>query len=122
MKIYALDHIQIAIPAGGENLARSFYIDVLGLSEQPKPDQLAKRGGVWFVSGTLKLHLGIDPEFRAAHRAHPGLLVDGLEELATRCVTAGYQIFTAEPLDGYKRVFVSDPFGNRIELLEPTEC
>lgn len=119
MKIYALDHVQIAMPAGGEDLARAFYRDVLGFSEQPKPDRLASRGGIWLTSGALKLHLGVDPEFRAAYKAHPGLLVDGLAELIARCETAGHQIFTAEPIDGYKRVFVSDPFGNRIEFLEP---
>jgi catechol 2,3-dioxygenase-like lactoylglutathione lyase family enzyme len=119
MKISALDHIQMAIPEGGEHLARAFYIDVLGFIEQPKPDRLAKHGGVWLTSGALKLHLGVDPEFRSALKAHPALLVAGLAELTTRCVAAGYQIFTAEPLEGYQRVFVSDPFGNRIELLEP---
>jgi catechol 2,3-dioxygenase-like lactoylglutathione lyase family enzyme len=119
MRIFAFDHVQLAMPTGGEDLARAFYINVLGFSEQPKPDRLASRGGVWLTSGTLKLHLGVDPEFRAAYKAHPGLLVDGLAELIARCKTAGHQIFTAEPIDGYKRVFVSDPFGNRIEFLEP---
>jgi catechol 2,3-dioxygenase-like lactoylglutathione lyase family enzyme len=118
-KIYAFDHVQLAMPAGQEAVAKAFYVGVLRLSEYPKPANLAQRGGVWFKSGTLKLHLGVDREFRAAQKAHPGLLVHGIEELVARCVAAGYPVLTDTPLEGYKRVFVSDPFGNRIELLEP---
>jgi catechol 2,3-dioxygenase-like lactoylglutathione lyase family enzyme len=118
-KIYALDHVQLAMPAGQEDLARAFYIGVLGLSEQPKPAHLIDRGGVWLVSGTLKLHLGVDREFRAAQKAHPGLLVDGLDALAARCIAAGYPVVAGDAAEGCKRVFVADPFGNRIELLEP---
>ncbi len=117
-QIYAFDHVQLAMPFGQEELAKAFYIDVLRLSEYPKPANLAQRGGVWFKSGSLKLHLGVDQEFRAAQKAHPGLLVHGIEELAARCAAAGYPVITDNPLEGYKRVYVSDPFGNRIELLE----
>jgi catechol 2,3-dioxygenase-like lactoylglutathione lyase family enzyme len=118
-KIYALDHVQLAMPEGQEDLGRAFYIDVLGLSESPKPANLAKQGGLWFTSGTLKLHLGVDREFRAAQKAHPGLLVHGIEALAARCMTAGYPVVADDRLEGFKRIFVFDPFGNRIELLEP---
>ena len=118
-KIYALDHVQLAMPEGQEDLGRAFYIGVLGLSEFPKPAHLAQRGGLWLTSGTLKLHLGIDWEFRAAQKAHPGLLVQGIEELAAKCVAAGYPVVADDMLDDFKRVFVFDPFGNRIELLEP---
>jgi catechol 2,3-dioxygenase-like lactoylglutathione lyase family enzyme len=117
--IYAVDHVQLAIPAGQEELARTFYIEVLGFSEYPKPANLAQRGGLWLVSGTVKLHLGIDREFRAAQKAHPGLLVSGIEVLVARCVAAGYPTVTDSSLEGYRRAYVSDPFGNRIELLEP---
>jgi catechol 2,3-dioxygenase-like lactoylglutathione lyase family enzyme len=117
--IYAVDHVQLAIPAGQEELARTFYVGVLGFSEYPKPAHLAHRGGLWLVSGTVKLHLGIDREFRAAQKAHPGLLVSGLEVLVDRCVAAGYPAITDGLLEGYRRAYVSDPFGNRIELLEP---
>ncbi len=117
-KIYALDHVQLAMPIGQEDLARAFYVGVLGLFEQPKPAHLRSRGGVWFTSGTLNLHLGVDREFRATQKAHPGLLVCGIEELAARCIAAGYPVVIHHLLKGDKRGYVSDPFGNRIELLE----
>ena len=118
-EVIGLDHVQLAMPAGQESLARAFYSEVLGLVEEPKPPNLAKRGGVWFTGGTLRLHLGIDVNFRAATKAHPALLVRGLEVLAERCRRAGYAPVTDEPLEGFHRVYVFDPFGNRIELLEP---
>ena len=107
-KIYALDHVQLAMPEGQEDRARAFYASVLGLSEQPKPAHLTQRGGVWFTSGALKLHLGVERDFQAAQKAHPGLLVHGLEALSARCVAAGYPVVTDSLLEGYKRVFVSE--------------
>lgn len=118
-EIIGLDHVQLAMPAGQEARARAFYSGVLGLVEEPKPSNLAKRGGVWFKGGSLRLHLGVDVDFRAAKKAHPAFLVAGLVELADRCRLAGYPPVTDEPLEGFNRVYVSDPFGNRIELLEP---
>ena len=119
--IYGLDHVQLAMPAGEEATARAFYGDVLGLTEVPKPANLAKRGGVWFEGGSLKLHLGVEPDFRPARKAHPALLVRGLAALMERCQAAGVEPATDEPLEGYQRCYVIDPFGNRIELLEPVE-
>jgi catechol 2,3-dioxygenase-like lactoylglutathione lyase family enzyme len=119
MTIYALDHVQLSMPEGWEDMARAFYVDILGLSAQPKSDRHNKRSGVWFTTGTLKLHLSVDPEFRACHKAYPGLLVNGVEELADRCAAAGYSIAADEPIEGYKHVVVSDPFGNRLKLIEP---
>jgi catechol 2,3-dioxygenase-like lactoylglutathione lyase family enzyme len=118
-KIVGLDHIQLAIPAGQESLAMAFYSEVLGLTEEAKPANLATRGGVWFRGGALRLHLGVDPDFRPARKAHPALLVEGLDDLAERCRAAGYPPVSDQPLEGFNRVYVSDPFGNRIELLEP---
>jgi catechol 2,3-dioxygenase-like lactoylglutathione lyase family enzyme len=119
MKIYALDHVQIAMPAGEEDRARAFYEGMLGLCEVPKPADLAGRGGVWFVRGSLKLHLGVEPGFRPARKAHPAFLVDGLRELVERIRAAGYEVDTDQPpLEGYRRAHVFDPFGNRIELME----
>jgi catechol 2,3-dioxygenase-like lactoylglutathione lyase family enzyme len=117
-EILGLDHVLLAMPAGKESLARAFYAGVLGLVEESKPANLAARGGVWFRGGTLRLHLGVDPDFRAAGKAHPAILVSGLSELAARCQAAGFSPVTDEPLAGYDRVYVCDPFGNRIELLE----
>ena len=118
-EILGLDHVQLAMPAGQESAARAFYSGVLGLIEEPKPANLAARGGVWFRGGALRLHLGVDSDFHAAKKAHPAILVRGLSELAARCQAAGFPPVTDEPLRGYDRVYVFDPFGNRVELLEP---
>lgn len=117
-RILALDHVQLAMPAGGEDKAREFYRDVLGLTEVPKPANLAGRGGVWFAAGTLKLHLGVEAQFRPARKAHPALLVANLPALIEACKRAGYAATTDEPLEGYNRAYLSDPFGNRVEVLE----
>lgn len=118
MRVCRIDHIQIAMPPAGEDKARSFYGGVLGLPEVPKPSNLAKRGGVWFQRDDLKLHLGVEQEFRPARKAHPAFLVEGLDQLVERCQAAGYDVSADEPLAGYERVYVADPFGNRIELME----
>ncbi len=117
-KILGIDHVQLAMPAGQEDAARAFYDGVLGLREQPKPANLAARGGVWFAASAVKIHLGVEPEFRPARKAHPAFLVDDLEALAEQCAQAQHAVVTDEPLAGYKRVYVSDPFGNRLELME----
>ena len=118
MRVYALDHVQLAMPRGGEAAARRFYQGVLGLSEVPKPAVLARRGGCWFERGATRLHLGVEDDFRPARKAHPALLVEGLAELAGLCETAGYEVVHDGGLPGYDRIYVTDPFGNRIELME----
>ena len=119
MKILSIDHVQMAMPAGEEEKARVFYSEILGFKEIPKPPDLAKRGGAWFQSGNVQLHLGVDSEFRPARKAHPALIVDDLDSLLTNVQNAGYETDTSQPpLDGYKRAHVFDPFGNRIELME----
>ena len=119
MRVYGLDHVQLAMPRGDEDRARTFYRDVLGLTEVPKPANLAKRGGVWFQGGSLQLHLGVEDDFRPARKAHPALLVRDLPALVARLRAAGVDLVDDEPLPGYDRVYASDPFGNRLELLEP---
>lgn len=119
MKVYAIDHVQLAMPEGEEEKARSFYGEVLGIAETPKPPHLAGRGGVWFEDGALKIHLGVEKNFRPAKKAHPALLVKELDKLIEKCRSAGYEVVSDEPLAGYHRVYASDPFGNRIELMEP---
>jgi catechol 2,3-dioxygenase-like lactoylglutathione lyase family enzyme len=119
MRVKAIDHVQLAMPSGKEAEARAFYEGVLGIPEVPKPPNLAARGGCWFVRGALRIHLGVERDFRAARKAHPALLVEDLAALRVRIEDAGYTCTTDEPLEGYDRVYVDDPFGNRIELLEP---
>jgi len=117
--IAAIDHVQLAMPAGREDEAREFYARLLGIPEIPKPEHLARRGGVWFESSQVKLHLGVEKEFRPARKAHPALRVRGLRRLVERLHAAGVKVVDDEPLAGYDRVYVDDPFGNRLELLEP---
>jgi catechol 2,3-dioxygenase-like lactoylglutathione lyase family enzyme len=118
MSLLGFDHVQLAMPKGGEERARGFYRDVLAMTELPKPPELAARGGAWFSAGTVQLHLGVDTDFRAAVRAHPALLVRGLEAYLARARAAGCRIADDEPLPGYRRAFLYDPFGNRLELME----
>jgi catechol 2,3-dioxygenase-like lactoylglutathione lyase family enzyme len=118
--VVGIDHVQLAMPPGREADARAFYAVLLGLPEAPKPAHLAVRGGCWFESGAVRVHLGVEQDFRPAKKAHPALLVADLPELVQRLSEAGVEIVDDEPLDGYERVYVHDPFGNRLELLEPT--
>ena len=91
----------------------------LGIPEVPKPSHVAGRGGCWFEFGELKIHLGVDTDFRPARKAHPGLLVDDLGRLIGHLHEHGIVVRDDEPLEGFRRVYVDDPFGNRIELMEP---
>ena len=114
-----LDHVQLAMPAGREADARAFYQGALGIPEVKKPANLAKRGGCWFERGALKIHLGVEADFRPARKAHPALIVEDLASLSAALAKAGYPVRSDEPLEGYTRLYVDDPFGNRIELMEP---
>lgn len=119
MPILAIDHVQIAMPPGEEDKARAFYADVLEFIEIPKPAELAKRGGTWFQSRSVQLHLGVEADFRPARKAHPAFLVSDLDAILEKVQAAGYETDTSQPpLDGYRRVHIFDPFGNRIELME----
>jgi catechol 2,3-dioxygenase-like lactoylglutathione lyase family enzyme len=119
MRITGVEHVQLAMPAGGEELARDFYGRMLGITEIAKPAHLAKRGGCWFEREDLKIHLGVEADFRPARKAHVALLVAGLPDLIEKLRAAGYTMKEDEPLEGYQRIYVDDPFGNRIELMEP---
>ena len=119
MSILSIDHIQIAMPAGQEDRARAFYVNILGFTEIPKPAELVKRGGAWFQSHGVQLHLGVEADFRPARKAHPAFIVSDLDLLVAKVQDAGYETDTSQPpLDGYKRAHIFDPFGNRIELME----
>jgi catechol 2,3-dioxygenase-like lactoylglutathione lyase family enzyme len=118
MRVRRLDHVLLAMPAGREADARKFYQDILGIPETQKPAELAARGGCWFESGEVKVHLGVEKNFVPARKAHPAFIVDDLTGLTTVLTNAGYAIAHDKPLEGYDRIFVDDPFGNRIELME----
>ena len=110
-----IDHVQLAMPSGGEDLARAFYGGVLGIPEVPKPPSLAGRGGCWFEDGPLRVHLGVDDPFRPARKAHPALVVDGLAAFVD---AAGLSFTWADDVPGLVHGYVDDPFGNRIELVD----
>ena len=119
MGIVRIDHVQLAMPAGLEAEAVNFYEGVLGIPHVPKPDHLAIRGGSWFENGDVKVHLGVDSRFQPATKAHPAFIVDNVHTLAAAAINAGFAVNDDEPLDGFDRVYVTDPFGNRIELMQP---
>ena len=120
MAVLGLDHVQVAAPRvpGVEETARAFYGGLLGLWELEKPDALKPKGGVWFSLGAGELHVGLEDDFRPARKAHPALLVDGLDQLRARLEAAGCATAPGEDLPGALRFYVHDPFGNRIELVE----
>jgi RimJ/RimL family protein N-acetyltransferase len=111
--VVRLDHVQLAMPAGREAEGRAFYQGLLGLPERPKPEALAGRGGAWFESGTVKVHLGVEAGFRPARKAHPALVIDDLPAALERLRRAGVAVPAAEG----GSVYVDDPFGNRLELI-----
>ncbi|MGA3215796.1 MAG: glyoxalase [Acidimicrobiales bacterium] len=116
-RITRLDHVQLAMPPDRESQAESFYAGILGLELHAKPPALAARGGCWFEKGDLKV-LGVEADFRPALKAHPGLLVEGLDGLVEALTKAGHPVSWDAELLGVRRCYVADPFGNRIELIE----
>jgi catechol 2,3-dioxygenase-like lactoylglutathione lyase family enzyme len=113
-----LDHVQLAIPAGGEPQAEAFYCGILGFEVLPKPPVMAARGGRWFGSNGVQIHVGVEKDFRPARKAHPAIAVDGLDALVARLADAGVAVRWDDEIPGTRRCFVDDPFGNRIELVE----
>jgi predicted enzyme related to lactoylglutathione lyase len=117
MTITGYDHVQVAIPVGGEAAARAFYGALLGMTERPKPAALAGRGGCWFSSGSAVLHLGVEEPFAPAGKAHPAFVVDDLDALEARIAAAGGPTVRADgEVPGVRRFHTHDPFGNRIEF------
>ncbi len=114
-----LHHAQLAMPRGQEAAARAFFSGVLGMGEVDEPPALAARGGAWFRSGGLELHLGVEEEFAPACKAHPGILVADLDEVVRRLAAAGQDVTWDTDLPGFRRVYAADPFGNRLEFLQP---
>jgi catechol 2,3-dioxygenase-like lactoylglutathione lyase family enzyme len=114
--ILGIDHVQIAAPPGCEAEARAFYGGLLGLAELEKPESLRARGGCWFRAGSSELHVGVEEPFTPARKAHPGLVVDDLGELANRLRAEGVEVTPDDAIPGVERAYVADPFGNRLEL------
>ena len=117
MIIKGLDHIQLAMPPGGENLARSFFGELLGMTEEEKPSPLSERGGAWFRTGNTIVHVGVEADFQPQRKAHPAFVIDDLDALAARLEAAGNEVKWDDSLPERKRFYTSDPFGNRIEFM-----
>ena len=117
----AVDHVQLAAPPGTEDALRAYYVDVLGMTEIPKPPVLAARGGCWFGAGAVQLHLGTEQHFRPAKKAHPGLRVRDIEAYGDRLAAHGAQVTWDDDLPGHRRFYSEDPVGNRLEFLEPRQ-
>jgi catechol 2,3-dioxygenase-like lactoylglutathione lyase family enzyme len=114
----AIDHVQLAMPARGEEEAREFYGRLLGMVEIPKPVELAKGGGAWFTSGAVQIHLGIEADFRPAKKAHPALKCSDYDAMLVKLRVAGISIQEDRNVPGVERCHIEDPFGNRIELIK----
>jgi catechol 2,3-dioxygenase-like lactoylglutathione lyase family enzyme len=119
-RIVALDHVQLAMPRGREADADAFYCAVLSFAAEPKPEPLAARGGRWYASGDVRVHLGVDDDFRPARKAHPALRVDDLDDLIARLDAHGSSWQWDRELADVRRIYVDDPFGNRIEVIDAT--
>lgn len=113
----SIEHVQLAMPVGKEETARRFYRNLLGMTEIPKPAELARRGGCWFESGSVQLHLGVERDFRPAKKAHPALRRQDYDAMSLRLRAAGVDVREDHGIPGVRRCHVSDPFGNRIELV-----
>jgi catechol 2,3-dioxygenase-like lactoylglutathione lyase family enzyme len=116
-----LHHVQLAMPQGQEAEARAFFAGALRMAEIDKPSVLAARGGAWFRSGAVDLHLGVEDAFRPSRKAHPGILVADLDDLGNRLRSAGQEVSWDSDFPGYRRIYAHDPFGNRLEFLQPIE-
>jgi catechol 2,3-dioxygenase-like lactoylglutathione lyase family enzyme len=116
MTVIGIDHVQVAAPRGCEDVARAFYVGLLGLEELPKPEPLAARGGCWFRAGAAELHVGVEEPFAPARKAHPGLVVEDLDTLRARLAGAGIAVRDDDSIPGIERFHAEDPFGNRLEF------
>lgn len=117
MKIH---HVQVSCPAGGEDAARRFYGELLGLPEVAKPPVLAARGGCWFRDEGVEVHVGVEEGFAPARKAHPAFVVEGIDDiddLAERAQQAGFPVTWDDDFPGYRRFHTADGNGNRVEIL-----
>ena len=118
MFISHIDHVQLAMPSGQEAAAHAFYSDAMGLPEIEKPSSLKANGGVWFGSEGVNIHLGVDPDFIPAKKAHPAFRVRDIDTLAKRLKSVGFMVVWDDRLPNTRRFYSDDPFGNRIEFMD----
>jgi len=121
IELQSIHHVQVAMPPGHESEALEFYQGVLGLENVPKPEALERRGGVWFRAAGVELHVGVEDNFRPSRKAHVAFLVNDLRVLVERLLEADVRIVEDLPLEGYDRLYIYDPFGNRIELMQKVD-
>jgi muramoyltetrapeptide carboxypeptidase len=117
-KITAIDHVQLAMPADGEDEARLFFVVLLGFDEVEKPHRLRGAGGVWFRSGAAQIHLGVERPFHPARKAHPCLATSDIDALAVKLTVRNHAIEWDDRIEGTRRFFTTDPFGNRLEFTQ----
>lgn len=120
--ISGLDHVQVAIPFGADDQARTFYGAVLGMTEVPKPAPHNASGGMWFTAGPSQLHIGSQEDFIAAKKAHPAFIVDGFDAYCDLLRGRGVDVRLEEGVYGRRRAGIEDPFGNRVELIEAAKA
>jgi len=113
--LIAIDHVQLAMPPGGEGAAEAFYSGLLGLERVAEPAALAVRGGCWFEAPGVRVHLGVEEPFVPAHKAHPAFLVPALADFVA---AAGLEVRWSDEIPGTVRCHLDDPFGNRLELVD----
>jgi catechol 2,3-dioxygenase-like lactoylglutathione lyase family enzyme len=120
---YTIDHVQITLPREVEEAAKRFYGEVLGLEEIPKPPELAGRGGAWYRAGSCELHVSVEalaPGTNQASRRHVCFVVGDLDAEEARLRAAGVEVLPdTQPVAGWRRFYVRDPGGNRVEVAMP---
>ncbi len=122
IEMVGIDHVQLSMPSGGEDAARAFYGAILGLREVSKPAALAGRGGCWFAGPDLAVHLGVEPDFKPATKAHPAFGVVDLASARDTLTAAGVEVEEDDSGLAVRRCYVRDPFGNRVELVDQRDA
>lgn len=112
-----LDHLQLAIPKGAEEECRGFWVGILDFRELTKPEALQARGGLWLRNDHTEIHLGVEPGFRPAKKAHPAFLVEDIDLIARKLTIADFPVNWDDNIAGRRRFFTDDPVGNRIEFI-----